>query len=257
MSLITWTREGLLAELTPLKCEAWRVVEAQHFKSTMKLVDSPDEQRIVEEEIEAAKPPVPPECRHLDYLLFTPFRYDGQYPIGSRFRRAGMTKGVFYCSATSMTAMAEMAFLRLLFFAESPGTPFPGNPFEYTAFAVSLETPVSFDLTRPPLNRDMALWSALSDYLPCQQFADLARECPAEALQYTSVRDPQGGRNFAVLSCCAFSAAHWVGMQSWHMQLQHKAVWAKCEAPEQAVTFDMTAFLADPRLAPLRMQIIA
>jgi hypothetical protein len=221
----------------------------------MKLADSADDQRILEEEIEASKPPVPPECRHLDYLLFTPFRYDGRYPAGSRFRRAGLSKGVFYGSATAATAMAEMAFLRLLFFAESPGTPFPGNPLEYTAFAVPLQTPLALDLTAPPLDRDKALWSALSDYRPCQDLADVARECSAEALQYTSVRDPDGGRNFAVLSCCAFACAHPVRRQSWHMQLQHRTVWAKCEAPDHAVTFALTHFLADPRLAALSTRI--
>jgi hypothetical protein len=51
------------------------VVEAQHQVSTHKLVDSLSEQALLEELIEATKPTVPPECRHLDYLLFTPFRY--------------------------------------------------------------------------------------------------------------------------------------------------------------------------------------
>jgi hypothetical protein len=255
VSSITWTRAELSSELTPLTCEVWRAVEAQHRISTMKLVDSVEDQGILEEEIEASKPPVPPECRPLDYLLYTPFRYHSRYPTGSRFRRAGLGKGVFYGSAAAATAMAERAFLQLLVFAESPDTPFPGNPLEFTVFAVPLQTPFALDLTQPPLARDKALWSALSDYRPCQDLADVARECSAEALQYTSVRDPDGGRNFAVLSCCAFAASHPVGRQPWHMQLQRHAVWAKCEAPAHAVTFDMAHFLADPRLAALGIAV--
>ena len=46
-----------------------------------------------------------------------------------------MTEGVFYASETPQTAVAEMAFYRLLFFAESPDTPWPANPAEYTAFS--------------------------------------------------------------------------------------------------------------------------
>ena len=43
---------------------------------------------LLESLIEETKPALPPECRHLHYLLATPFRY-GSYPRGSRFRRAG------------------------------------------------------------------------------------------------------------------------------------------------------------------------
>lgn len=77
MSPTIWTPAGLSPSLVPLKDDCWRAVEAQHFKSTMKLVDSPGEQKILEEEIEQTKPNVPEECRHLDFLLYTPFRYDG------------------------------------------------------------------------------------------------------------------------------------------------------------------------------------
>ena len=63
---------------------------------------------------------MPPECRHLHYLLATPFRYGSPYPRGSRFRRAGLTPGVYYASGTAGTAIAETAFYRLLFFAEFP-----------------------------------------------------------------------------------------------------------------------------------------
>ena len=101
----------------------WRVVEAQHVVSTLKIVDTLAEQAQLERLLEDTKPPVPPDCTHLHYLLSTPFRYGALYPAGSRFRRAGLTPGVFYASQESETAVAEMAFRRLLFFAESPTTP--------------------------------------------------------------------------------------------------------------------------------------
>ena len=71
----------------------WRAVEAQHRVSTMKLVDTLAEQSALESLIDATKPPVPPDCRHLHYLLATPFRYGAPYPTGSRFRRAGADAG--------------------------------------------------------------------------------------------------------------------------------------------------------------------
>src|SRR5688500_4352089 len=133
MSSPTWTPDALRSEAQAAEGACWRMVEAQHIASTMKLVDNPDEQDVLERLIDETKPAVPPECRHLNYLLFTPFRYR-PYPHGSRFRRAGWTPGVYYASAAETTAVAEMAFYRLLFFLESPATPWPVYPPHFHAF---------------------------------------------------------------------------------------------------------------------------
>ena len=94
----------------------------------MALVDTLEEQELLEQLIDESKPAVPAECRELHYLLSTPFRYRAFYPHGSRFRGAGHTAGVFYASQKAATAVAEMAFRRLLFYAESPATPWPSQP---------------------------------------------------------------------------------------------------------------------------------
>src|SRR5882757_8489431 len=126
MSLPIWTPAALSSEALPVSGRYWRLVEAQHHVSTLKLVDSLEEQALLEQLLEESKPALPPECAGLDYLLATPFRYGAVYPHGSRFRRAGRTLGVFYASERVETALAEMAFYRLLFFADSPETPLPG-----------------------------------------------------------------------------------------------------------------------------------
>src|SRR5215469_7653183 len=117
MSSSTWTPAALSSDRRAIAGTCWRLVEAQHHVSTLKLVNSVGEQAVLEELIEATKPPLPPECRDLHYLLSTPFRYGSVYPTGSRFRRAGMSEGVFYASEKPQTAVAEMTFHRLLFFA--------------------------------------------------------------------------------------------------------------------------------------------
>ena len=118
MSSSISTPAALSSNARTLAGTCWRLVEAQHHVSTLKLVDSVDEQEQLRRPHRGDKPPLPPECRDLHYLLSTPFRYGAVYPTGSRFRRAGMTEGVFYASETAQTAVAEMAFYRLLFFAE-------------------------------------------------------------------------------------------------------------------------------------------
>jgi hypothetical protein len=47
-----------------------------------------------------------------------------------------MTEGVFYAAEEASAAVAETAFHRLLFFAESPATPWPQNASQFTAFSV-------------------------------------------------------------------------------------------------------------------------
>ena len=256
MSSAIWTPAALSRERRRLAGSCWRIVESQHRVSTMKLVDTVEEQEALEILIDATKPPIPPDCRRLDYLLFTPFRYGAPYPNGSRFRRAGFTPGVFYASATPSTAIAEMAFHRLLFFADSPDTPWPLNAGEYTVFSVPFTAPSGLDLTKPSLARDRALWTDPIDYAACQELADHARSASVEVLRYESVRDPvtPAGINIAILTCRAFAARKPAARQTWHIHLGPHGARAMCDFPEQRRGFSRDAFAHDPRIAAMRWQ---
>jgi len=220
----------------------------------MKLADTIEEQALLETVLEETKPAIPADCRHLHYLIFTPFRYGAPYPSGSRFRRAGLTPGVFYASETAATAIAEMAFHRLLFFADPPGKPWPVNASEYTAFSVAFKTTAGLDLTRPPLNRDGPLWTNRTDYRACQELADHARAAGGHALRYESARDPLGGANVAVLTCRAFASRKPIGRQTWRLHLGAHGVRAICDFPDERLGFGRDTFAADPRIASLRWQ---
>lgn len=248
MSSPIWTQDALRSEARAYAGPAWRLVEAQHRVSTLKLVDGLGEQELLEHILDETKPPLPRECRALDYLLATPFRYR-PYPQGSRFRRAGITPGVWYGAERAETAVAEMAFYRLLFYAESPQTPFPDDAAEYTAFAAALQSPVALDLTLGALAADAARWRHPTDYDPCQTLAETAREIGVEVIRYASVRDPGQGANLAVLRCQAFSQPAPVERQSWHLRISRTGAQALCEHPRQGIEFPRDAFAADPRLA--------
>ena len=215
----------------------------------MTLVDTLEEQALLEQVLEASKPPVPLECENRHYLLSTPFRYQSPYPTGSRFRRAGFTAGVFYASQLAETAVAEMAFRRLLFYAESPATPWPGNLGEYTAFAVRFAAGKGLDLTRPPLDRDAGAWTDPVDYSACQTLADAARAAGVIAIRYQSAR--AAGQNVALLSCAAFASRAPLEWQTWRMHIGPMGVRAICNFPEQRLAFDRGAFARDPRIAAL------
>lgn len=247
----TWTPAALASERRRLSGRCWRVVEAQHRVATMKLVDTLAEQSVLEEVVERAKPAVPPACGHLHYLMSTPFRYGAPYPRGSRFRRAGATPGVFYGSRSVATTIAEIAFHRLLFFADAPRLPWPANAGEFTAFAVEVRTRVALDLTAEPLVRQRAAWTHHTDYGPCQELVEHAREASVEIIGYESVRDPVRGLNLAVLGCRAFVSRAPLERQTWRIAFGAVGVRAVCASPDVGLEFDREAFDADPRIAGL------
>jgi len=231
----------------------WRVVEAQHRVSTMKLVDTLAEQSLLESLVEATKQALPPDCRHLHYLLATPFRYGAPYPSGSRFRRAGLTPGVLYASKTSSTAVAEMTFHRLLFFADSPETPWPADAGDLTAFSVRFRTSTGIDLTASPFDADRARWTHPTDYAPCQALADIARNAEVDVLRYSSARHA-GGVNIALLACRAFAGRAPIERQTWRLNLNAHGARVVCEHPELRLEFAREAFASDPRIAALRWE---
>lgn len=222
----------------------WRVVEAQHIVSTSALVDSGAEQALLEDVLERSKPPVPPACQHLHYLMAAPFRY-GKYPWDSRFRRKGQTPGVFYGALDSATAVAETLWYKRRFFAASPGTPLPKKALEYTGFAVAVSTPVALDLTEPPLSARKTEWTDPDDYTACLALADEARSAGIEAIAYESVRDPRARKNVAVLTCPAFAAPAPVAWESWHIILRDGSAQAIREHPRENMEF----FVNGTRLA--------
>ena len=227
------------------------MVEAQHRVSTLKLVDTVEEQAILEEQIQVTKPPLPPGAQRLHYLLSTPFRYGAPYPTGSRFRRAGLTEGVFYAAEEPHTAVAEIVFHRLLFYAESPDTPWPANAAEYTAFSAAYETPKGVDLAIGKLAKNKTEWTHPTDYTACQALADSARASSIDVIRYQSVRDPRRGLNVALLACEAFAKPKPINQQTWHIRLSATGAQAVCEAPRTGMTFDQKVFAADPRIAKL------
>jgi len=241
--------DALLSSIREAEGRCWRFVEAQHHVSTTKLTDTLAEQIRLENLIDETKPAIPMECRELHFLLATPFRYEAPCPHGSRFRRAGMTPGVFYGAQREETAAAEIAYYRILFFADSPGTAWPTNPGQYTAFCAEYGVRRSIDLTMPPLDEHRDLWMDPIDRGACQALADQARELDIEVIKYYSVRDPGHGMNIAILSCRAFTNREPVMERTWRIHLSSSGARAIRESPHHALDFDRAAFASDHRIA--------
>lgn len=176
------------------------MVESQHIAATMKLVDTRDEQDLLESLLESSKPAQPDDTSGLDYLLATPFRYDPKRG-GSRFR-AATDPGVFYGAESVRTAGAELGYWRWRFLMDAVDLR-RIEPVAHTAFRAEVATDV-VDLQLPPLNVDAAVWQHPTDYGPTQQFARIAREAKLGGILYRSVRDPQPAWCLALLTPTGF-----------------------------------------------------
>lgn len=212
MSSSIWTRCAGDSRLAPLSLTAWRVVEAQHLVSTRKLVDSTEEQEILESLIDRVKPPENTRSR-LHYLLFTPFRYP---PLrnGSRFgtRRE---RGIWYGSMNHRTAFAEVAYYRMVFL---DGTRAELGTVEtaLTAFSVHVRSRNGIDLTASPFDGYRRTISSPTSYASSQALGAAMRSAKVEVFRYHSARDTEDGINVGVISPAAFGSAKPRAFETWH-----------------------------------------
>ena len=241
--MTTWTQRELESEARAYAFELWRVVDAQHTASTMRLSDSLEEQALLEAILEDSKPPLPAEAKRLHYLLATPFRYRPH--SGSRFR-ASFDAGVWYGAEALRTGLAEKSYWRLRFLLDSPGTP-DLKPVPHTAFRAAVRSGAALDLTATPLLRERPIWTAPNSYEGTQAFAALAREARIEIIRYESVRDPEHAACAAVLSPKAFGRARPHTLQSWFIAAARARVRCTREEPGAAsFEFSRGQLLGEP-----------
>jgi len=209
-------------------------VEAQHTASTMRLVDSLEEQASLELVLEESKPPLPPAARRLHYLLATPFRYRPH--ISSRFR-APLEAGVWYGAEALRTALAEKSYWRLRFLLDSPATP-DLKPVPHTAFRAAVRTAAAVDLTVAPLARDASVWTHRVSYQGTQALAALARQAQIQLIRYQSVRDPEHAACAAVLDPAPFGRGKPHSQHTWFIAASRARV--RCAKDEGGASWEFT-----------------
>ncbi|MGV3742983.1 MAG: RES family NAD+ phosphorylase [Burkholderiaceae bacterium] len=220
-----------------LSLEVWRAVEAQHRVSTMVLVDTLDEQALLEQLLEESKPALQGHHQSLHWLLFTPFRYP-PLPNGSRFRGPA-DPGVFYGADARRTACAELGYWRWRLLMDSPELDHI-EPLPQTLF----QTPVhgrTIDLREPPFSDQPDRWLDPDDYSACQALARRAREEEVEIIRYRSVRDPEGGACAALLTHRAFAAKKPSHSETWMLSVSKQFVSWRLDSIFETGSFEFRA----------------
>jgi hypothetical protein len=231
-----------------LSARPFRIVESQHLVATRKLVDTDEEQRILEELIDAQKPARKDDAaRPLHYLLYTPFRYP---PLrhGSRFGTR-LEPGIWYGALERRTAFAETAYYRLLFVEGSAAALTPLD-LELTVFRVRMKTARGVDLTAPPFAAHESTLSSKSHYDASQALGRAMRAARVEAFMYRSARDIEGGTNVGLFSALAFTERKPSGVETWWCRVERERVEfaKKSHFERDSTAFSREEFLVGGRL---------
>ena len=253
MSSSTWTPAALSSEARPLSGTCWRLVEAQYRVSTLKLVDTVEEQCVLEDLIQGTKPVLPagvrtPSLSSLHALSIRSGLSGGLAVQTGRVDGRRLLCGRRTAFGGCRDRLLSVALLCQICLAR-PG---PRTPAEYTAFSAAYATKQGIDLTIGKLQRDKALWMHLMDYEPCQRLGDWRVRRTSRS--FATCRCAIRGR--ASISPCStgrvFTRPRPLSEQTWHIRLSDTGAQAICEAPKSGITFGRDAFAADPRIAKLR-----
>lgn len=221
------------AGIRPLAAALWRGVEAQHFVSTMKLVDSLGEQEELEGILEASKPAVPTAAGQ-HYLLSTPFRYPSPHP--SRFRPAGAL-GIWYGAESVETACTELAYWRWRFLMDSEGLRTSELIAEFSLFRAKVNGK-AIDLSVEPWDIHRSDWTS-DDYSTCLAVAAEARRREVQWIRYWSARDVAGHCG-AVLDPSSLKSIELNKQQTWVCKVSATAALMRHEQQSIALKFGPT-----------------
>lgn len=235
--------------LTTIEETVWRVVEAQEVMSTRILVDSLEEQEILEDLIEISEPALSNELALYHPLLYSSFRFP---PLkhGSRFGRR-FENSLWYDSISFGTVFAEKAFYQLNFLRDSAGY-YDIVEVPLTVFSVDIKSNRGIDLTKRPFVKFKDAISSPVSYAVSQPLGTDMRSDDVEVFRYQSSRCPHQGVNVGLFTPKAFAhtTPNAKSFQSWHCHAtKQRLEYVRTNVPEsETMRFTLDEFMVDKKL---------
>ncbi len=239
-------------QIRSIEGRLWRLVESQEQVATLNYVDSLDEQAVLEDLLESAKPPAPYQYHPvtnepLHYLLKTPFRYP---PLkwGSRFGQQH-EPSLFYGGCSVEATLTESAYYRLVFLHAMP-LPGPSDRLttEHTLFSVSYRTTAGVCLQQVPFDQFQAVLTHPCDYRASQHTGSSMRAAGVEAFEYLSARSATPLTCVALFTPRPFADSSPESMERWLCEVSRDKVTFKAVGNHNTVHFPLTSFLVDGTL---------
>ena len=237
---------GAAAPVVELEGELVRLVESQEQIATNRLVDTLEEQALLESLLETSKPPLPEIARNLHYLLATPFRYP---PLqhGSRFGRRH-EPSLFYAALRIPTVLAESAYYRFVFWHGMAAPPPSPLTTQHTLFGARWRCVRGMRLQAPPFEPWRGTLTDPADYAATQQLGHALRTAGIEGFEYISARDRSGGLNVALFTPTALAARRPHFTQAWLAETNGIEVRFYCQEERLVHRYALEQFMAAGRL---------
>lgn len=222
----------------PLSGELRRLVESQEEVATSRLVSNLARQAVLEDLLEATKPPRRDSGLH--YLLATPFRYP---PLkhGSRFG-GRHESSLFYGSRETRTVLAEAAYYRFVFWHGMAAPPAAKLDTQHTLFGAAWRTAHALRLQAPPFDAHRAQLTDPADYAATQALGTVMRAAGVEAFEFVSARDAAGGLNVALFTPRALAKKQPAWQEAWLCELTGEHVRFRAARGREMHDFPLAVF---------------
>ena len=231
-------------DIKPLDAEVFRVAESQQKVATNTLVDTLDEQQILEEMLNLVKPHIPEDCESLDYLIYSPFRYP---PLkhGSRFGKK-THPSIFYGSKTIFAAFAELAYYRFVYYDGMKIAPKKQQKVtQHTSFNIDVHTSQGVELDKPPFKKHISRLSDPARYGDSQKIGEEMREKGVEVFTYYSARAADEV-NVGVFHCKAVQSTAPKALRHWScITRDHNVTIRSLDDSWNNISFEREQFLVD------------
>ncbi len=218
--LVQWRGINVVAHVTKVDGNLYRVVESQEQIATVGLVDTLDEQSLLEQLLERSKPAARSGSNHLHYLLMSPFRYP---PLqhGSRFG-GRHEPSIFYGSHASSTARAEAAYYRFVLWAGMATPPRRPVRSEHTLYRVRYQTDWGLKLQAEPFAPQKRILTSPTAYTETQALGTAMRAAGVLAFEFVSARDVNAGINVGLYTPEVFASGEVTNLQQWLCEVDGK-----------------------------------
>ncbi len=242
-----WTACRKRAKPVAVGGDLLRLVESQEQVATSTLVDDLAEQALLEDLIEAAKPPLRPGTEHLDYLLASPFRYP---PLrhGSRFGTR-FEPSLLYGSKALSTVLAEGAYYRFAFWTAMVQPP-PGERLltQHSLIRARYRSAHGLRLQAPPCRAFEDRLTDAVDYGPTQALGRAIRAAGIQVFEFVSARASRRGINVALVDPASLANPRPLSRSPWLCETRAQWVSWSSAADKSLTRFPISRFLVAGRL---------
>jgi hypothetical protein len=240
--------EGLIEEsgMSTVSGSMFRIVESQEQIATMGLVDSLEEQSLLEQMIEETKPKDKNKDKNIHYLLSTPFRYP---PLewGSRFG-SKTEESLFFGSKSITTLMCEAAYYRFIFWIGMSSPPSSKLRTQHTVLSIDYKSKYGAQLQLDPFVQYKNVLTDPDNYKATQKLGNAMRSFGIKAFEYISARDPEERVNVALFDIEALASKRPVDTTQWFCETDGDQVLFRCDHHNKVYRYPYTFFQIDGKI---------